>query len=281
MNWRLGIGWVLGALVQASLACPNPQAVIVPSYPTPPYSEVAQLLKPSLERLGIPAVLAALPHPSFCPKLWIALGSEAAAKIRQQDATTPLLIGLVLDAKTVLQFAPATGVYLEHSLHIKWRSFRRVFPRVRHLCVLYDPRFAAHLSELDRLAQADGVLLTKQKVESAQELSKVLERVPEEVEALWPLGDGKTFSLLTARPLFLFTQRKGLVLVGLSARWVEAGAALALDWNWPGIAAQLAELGQALWRGGLPADYSPQPPCCTRLVTKSQIQSELVSRKSP
>lgn len=281
MKNRWGLGWVLAVLIKVSLACPDPQAVIVSSYPAFPYEEVARYLKESLERRGIPAVLAGSTRTSPCPKLWVALGSEAAAQIRKQDPTTPMLIGLVFHPESIAQFAPATGVFLEHPLPAQWRSFRRLYPRVRQLAVLYDPRFADRLTQLERLAQAEGVLLTRLEVVDVQALDKVLTQIPEEVEALWPIGDGQVFSLLAARPLFLWARRKNLVLVGLSARWVEAGAAYALDWDWPRLAEQLGELGQVLWQGRSVTELPPQPPRDLKLVTRLQLVGQNVSRRLP
>jgi putative ABC transport system substrate-binding protein len=244
------------------------------SYPESPYVEVADYLVAALQNRGIAVVRGEIP----CPKFWIALGSQAAERIRAQDSTTPMLIGLVLNAATIDRLAPASGVFLQHPMPVQWQAWSHLFPNVSHLGVLYDPRYLPLLNELKQLARAAGVRVTALPVTQPADLASALKQLPQDVEAIWPIGNGTVFSLISARPLFLHAQYQRLPLVGLSARWVEAGAAYALDWDWPKIAEQLADIGQTLEQTGtLPA---PQPPCCPKLVTHWQMQNKL-SKKMP
>ncbi len=261
----LWLGWKL------VLACPDPVVNLELSYSAPPYTEVAEHLKSKLSARGIP--IASSP----CPKLFIALGSKAAKDLRRRDRHTPLVLALVLDTTAIAEVAPATGVWLLHPLARQWKYLRRLFPKLSYLSVLYDPRYQAQALELDSMARRASVELKLIAVNEARQLAELAPRLTGS-DLVFFLGDSQVFSLIAIQPLLAASYARHIPVVGLSAQWVEMGAAYALDWDWQDLAAQAADLVAALW-SGTPIEYlSPQPPRTARLIVNTSLWPNLSKR---
>ncbi len=261
------LGWLT-----APNACPEPVVDLKIAYPAPPYTEFSTLLTHFLETRGIPVAQ------SPCPRFHLALGTKAVTTIRQRDKNTPIVAALVLERKTLLEAAPATGVWLRHPLETQWRHLRRMVPMLRHLTVLYDPTFATDLHRLEQMARRDGIGLMAIPIHAPSGLGNIPARIPMNTDAVFPLGDSRMFPLTGIQPLVLATYPRGIVLVGLSARWVAAGATYALDWDWPQLARQAGELAAALWHGAPLADLPPQPPAAARLIVNTALWPSLAKR---
>ncbi|GAB6068098.1 hypothetical protein JCM13664_14170 [Methylothermus subterraneus] len=187
----------------AAWACPEDAVDLELSYPVPPYTEVAEFLRAKLRARGIP--LAEPPSP--CPRFFIALGQKAGEAIRRRDPNTPIVAALVLDEAAIQKLAPATGVWLMHPLEVQWQALRAWLPQLTQLTVLYDPRFAAQLDSLERLARRDRIRLHAVAVDSPKQLATVAERLPS-VGAVFILGDGRVFNLTAAQALLLFARAR-------------------------------------------------------------------------
>jgi len=253
-------------------ACPEPVVDVETAYPVPPYTEVATQVTRYLETRDVPVAR------SPCPRFYLALGTKAVTTIRGRDKNTPIVAALVLERDTILEAAPATGVWLRHPLETQWRYLRRMIPMLRHLTVLYDPAFAADLHHMEQLARRDGIALTALAVHAPSELKSIPERIPMNTDAVFPLGDSRLFPLTSIHPLVLATYPRRIVLVGLSAQWVAAGATYALDWDWPQLARQTGELAAALWRGTPVADLPPQPPAAVKIIINTTLWPGLAKR---
>ncbi len=240
------------------MACPTPEVAVVIAHPAAPYRKTAQALVQSLERQRIPARIRPADRliPPLCPRLWVAVGSRAVAAIRKVDPDTPLVAVLVIDESVIEKARPATGVILMPPPEHQWRWFRRLLPRVKTLGVLYTPDHHDRLQILAKLGQRDGITIVPIAVETPERLAEALAELPDSIEALWLLGNGRLFSATTARSILITAFRKRIPLIGLSRQWVEAGAVYAFDWDYETLGRQAAEQVVHLWRH----PENPPPP---------------------
>ncbi len=244
-----------------AMACPIPEVVVVIAHPAAPYRKTAEAVVQSLAQHRIPARIQTTERlvPPSCPKLWVAVGSRAVATIRKLDANTPLVATLVVDESVIHKAQPATGVTLMPPLEYQWRWFRRLLPQVKTLGVLYNPQRGDALQILTELGHRDGITVMGLAVETPKQLVEVLADLPDSIEALWLLGNGRLFSATTARSILMATFRRRIPLVGLSRQWVEAGALYAFDWDYEALGRQAAEQVLQIWRqpGDLPPPTHP------------------------
>ncbi len=251
--------WLLLWIVvwPGAMACPTPEVAVVIAHPAAPYQKTARALVQALERHRIPARIQTADHlpPPRCPKVWVAVGSRAVAAIRKVDPDTPLVAVLVIDASIIEKARPATGVTLMPPPEYQWHWFRRLLPRVKALGVLYTPDHHDRLQILAELGRQDGITIVPIAVETPERLAEALNELPDSIEALWLLGNGRLFSATTARSILMAAFRKRIPLIGLSRQWVEAGALYAFDWNYEALGRQAAEQVVRLWRH--PQDLPP------------------------
>lgn len=266
--------WLLLWIVArpGATACPTPDVAVVIAHPAPPYRKTAQAVLQTLERHRIPARIQAADRlvPPRCPRLWVAVGSRAVAAIRQVDGNTPLVAVLVVDESVIHKAQPATGVTLMPPPEHQWRWFRRLLPRVKTLGVLYNPNRRQALQTLTDLGRRDGITIVPIAVETPEQLAEALADLPDSIEALWLLGNGRLFSATTARSILMAAFRHRIPLVGLSRQWVEAGAVYAFDWDYEALGRQAAEQVLQLWRQ--PEDLPPPtPPNRLHLAVNRQV----------
>ncbi len=239
------------------MACPTSEVAVVIAHPAAPYRKTARALVHVLERHRIPARIQTADHlvPPLCPRLWVAVGSRAVAAIRKVDGNAPLVATLVLDESVIQKAQPATGVTLMPPPEYQWHWFRRLLPRVKTLGVLYHPDYHEALQALTALGWRDGITIVPIAVETPEQLAEALAELPDSIEALWLLGNGRLFSATTARSILMAAFRKRIPLIGLSRQWVEAGALYAFDWDYEALGRQAAEQVVRLWRH--PQDLPP------------------------
>ncbi len=221
------------------------------AHPAPPYQKTARAIVETLKQRQIQARIQLadrLTNTPLCPKLWAAIGARAVTRIRRLDAHTPLVAALVTDTRVIAAASPATGVTLLPPLEFQWRWFRRLLPRVKTLGVLYNPKRRSILEKLIGLGRRDDVTIEAIAVESPEALAATLHELPDRIEALWLLGNGRLFSATTARSILMAAFRQRIPLVGLSRQWVEAGALYAFDWSYQDLGRQAADQIVRLWR---------------------------------
>ena len=138
---------------------------------------------------------------------------------------------------------------------------RRLLPSARYIGVLYDPAQNApaieSLAAALRRADLNPVLVP---VPTPAALPAALERVSASADALLAVSDTIVYTPQTAKALLVFSFRHKLPLIGLSERWVQAGALFALDWDYHELGMFCGRLAlQRLAGHGAAAPTPPRP----------------------
>lgn len=230
-------------LCAASWAHAGATVVIVSSERSAAYGEAAQALVDELERGGLARAevlqLTALEFSGagpLTPKLYVALGTQAAQVLASAEWRAPVLCTLLprnsfervlreSGRKTSAQFS---ALYLDQPLSRQLELIRLALPEARRLGVLWGPESQGQAAALKALALARGLELVEASVGRDELLFPSLKKVLEQADLLLALPDPQLYNSSSIQNILLTTFRARVPLVAFSPAYVRAGALLAL-----------------------------------------------------
>ncbi|MDO8449043.1 MAG: ABC transporter substrate binding protein [Rhodoferax sp.] len=251
--------WLAGTLAHAA-----PTVVIVSSESSVAYVEAAGALVDELERGGVPRIeLLQVTVAEFAvagqltPKLFVALGSEAANALAKAELRTPVLCTLLPRSsferalltngrKASPQFS---ALYLDQPLSRQLELIRLALPAARRVGVLWGDESQAQAPALKALAQARGLELAEATVGSNELLFPGLKRVLEDADLLLAVPDHQLYNSSNIQNILLASFRARVPLVAFSPAYVRAGALLALHVTPRQIGQQAAAIVRGVLQG--------------------------------
>lgn len=255
-----------GAHTQAAVVI-----VIVSSERSTPYVEAAEALMGELERGGLSrydmlqltvAELAGAGR--LTPKLFVALGSEAAGHLAKTETRTPVLSTLLPRSgfERVLREAGRkaspqfSALYLDQPLSRQLDLIRLALPEAHRIGVLWGPESQSQAPALKSQARARGFDLQEGVVGGEESLFLVLKRILENAEVLLAVADPQVFNSGSIQNILLSSFGAKVPLVAFSPAYVRAGALLAVHVSPSQMGRQAATLAEGVLRGKA---LSPMP----------------------
>lgn len=248
-----------GACAHAAVA-----VVIVSSERSPAYVEAAEALVSELERGGLSrydmlqftALEWAAAGP-LAPKLFIALGTDAANALAKSELRAPVLSTLlprssferVLRKSGRKSSSQFSALYLDQPLSRQLELIRLALPAARRVGVLWGPESQAQAPALKTLAQASGLDLVEATVERDELLFSSLKNVLEDADLLLAVADPQLYNSSSIQNILLASFRAKVPLVAFSPAYVRAGALLALHVTPTQIGLQAATIARGVLLG--------------------------------
>lgn len=238
--------------------------VIVSSERSPAYAQAAQALVSELERNGGSRYeMLLLTATEFAgagnlrPKLFVALGAQAAQALAQAALPAPVLCALlprssferVLRSSGRKASSQFSALYLDQPLSRQLGLIQLALPEARRIGVLWGQESQAQASALNALAQARGLSLLAASVEQDEKLFPALKAVLQDADVLLALADPQVFNSSSIQNILLTSFRAKVPLVAFSPAYVQAGALLALHVTPEQIGQQAATLAAAVLQG--------------------------------
>ncbi|NDP39303.1 MAG: hypothetical protein GZ093_11220 [Rhodoferax sp.] len=238
--------------------------VIVSSERSPAYAQAAQALVSELQRNGGSRYeMLLLTATEFAgtanlkPKLFVALGAQAAQALAQATLPAPVLCVLlprssferVLRSSGRKASSQLSALYLDQPLSRQLGLIQLALPEARHIGVLWGPESQAQASALNALAQARGLRLLAASVEQDGQLFPALKTVVEGADVLLALADPQVFNSSSIQNILLTSFRAKVPLVAFSPAYAQAGALLSLHVTPEQIGQQAATLAAGVLQG--------------------------------
>lgn len=248
-----------GACAHAAVA-----VVIVSSERSPAYVEAAEALVSELERGGLSRYemlqLTALEWAGagpLAPKLFIALGTDAANALAKSELRAPVLSTLlprssferVLRKSGRKSSSQFSALYLDQPLSRQLDLIRLALPTARRIGVLWGPESQAQAPALKTLAQASGLDLIEATIGHDELLFSSLKNVLEEADLLLAVADPQLYNSSSIQNILLASFRAKVPLVAFSPAYVRAGALLALHVTPTQIGLQAATIARGVLLG--------------------------------
>lgn len=233
--------WALACIAAPALAL-EPLVVVVSSEASPAFEQAAEALLAELARVGAAGAevqrlnLEELQASSAAPRVFVALGSPAAAALARRDGRSLLLCAL-LPRSSFERIAQDSGrrvsnqfsaLFLDQPLGRQLDLLRLGLPDARRVGVLWGPESQLQAAALGALAGARSLQLVGATVGGADGAFPGLKRVLEEADVLLALPDPLVFNSASIQNILLASYRARVPLVGFSQAYVRAGALLAL-----------------------------------------------------
>jgi putative ABC transport system substrate-binding protein len=267
--WRsLWLVWCLTGLAPVG-AQTSVTVVLVTSDRSAPMAGAAEALITQLERGGLSRYqMLQLTAAEFeaagplNPKLFVALGSEAASVLAKSDLRAPVLCALLprLSFERVLRLSGKkqspqfSALYLDQPLSRQLALIQLALPQARRIGVLWGPESHLQAGSLRLAAQARGLALVEASVGPDSTFFKGLKSVLEESDVMLALADPQVYNTNSIQNILLTSFRARVPLVAFSPAYVRAGALLALHVTPEQVGRQAAAIvGPVLQGKALPA----------------------------
>lgn len=166
------------------------------------------------------------------PQVMVTVGSEALRQLQGFADRSPI-IALLTPRSTLDELRDnaggrITGVYYEQPILRQANLLRMAFPDKSRVGVLLGPASARYRSELSQALQRVGMEGVFAAIQDKNELAEAAKTVLDSAEVFLALPDGEAINNQSARFILLSSYRRGVPVVGYSASFVKAGAALAM-----------------------------------------------------
>lgn len=247
----------------------EPSVVIVSSERSPAYVEAAEALVSELERNGVSRYdMLQLTAQEWSglgplkPKIFIALGTDAANALAKADNRAPVLCTLlprgsferVLRSSGRRPSSQFSALYLDQPLSRQLELVRLVWPAARRIGVLWGPESQAQAPALKGLLRSSGLELVEASVERHELIFPNLKKVLDDADLLLAVADPQVFNSSSIQNILLASFRARVPLVAFSPAYVRAGALLALYVTPTQIGQQTAAIARSVMQGkALPA----------------------------
>ncbi len=195
------------------------------------------------------------------PRLIVTLGSAATAHVSKTIRDVPVTFCMVLNprASGFIRSMSAsgnnlTGASLDITNHRQFEALRSLVPHVKRVGVIYNPQETEIVvREATKVANEMGLELVAVPITSGERVPEALRSLDNSVDALWSVADSTAFSSGSLEFILLHTLRNGIPFMGLSSRFVKAGALMALEADYQDVGAQCGGLAARILTGEQPS----------------------------
>jgi putative ABC transport system substrate-binding protein len=166
------------------------------------------------------------------PHLLVTVGSAALRQLHHAAEKTRIVALLVprstLDELRDASAGRITGVYYEQPIARQASLLRAAFPEKSRVAIVLGPTSARYRGELSQALRRVGMEGVFELIADKAELSDAVQNLLSNSDVFLALPDAEAINNQTAKFVLLATYRRGIPLVGYSASFVKAGAAVAL-----------------------------------------------------
>jgi putative ABC transport system substrate-binding protein len=210
------------------------------------------------------------------PEVIVAIGTEAAAKIRKIK-DVPIVYLMVLDSATIFSDeGNITGVNLQLPPERQLASLQSVIPKAKRVGLLFNSdRSATFVSRARAAARSMGMELVTRDVHSPREVPLALEGLRSDIDAFWMIPDTGVVSSETVEYLLLFSLRNKIPIMTFSDKYVEMGALLALEIDPADLGRQAGEMTKKIMGGARVASLPRSDPRSSVLTINTKIARKL------
>lgn len=247
------------------------EIAVVMSEDTAIYREVAETIRNRLEDSNVVRIVDASAIGSLKlgeVRFLVAVGSHAAQVVVASDHEAPILVTLlpksaidhlVAEKRRATDSRPLSAVYLDQPIERQLNLVRLALPTAKRIGVLLGPESSKQLPALQAAAHDRKLGITWHNVVNDKGLPTALHKLLPDIDALLALPDPAVFNPGTIQPILLATYRQRLPLIGFSAAYTRAGAAVSLHSTPVHIGDQAADmLLNAMSKGGVPQPQYPR-----------------------
>lgn len=183
-------------------------------------------------------------------RLIIAFGRIASEMACQGAGQTPIVAGVVLNTKCLIESGNATGVTMAFSPDLSFKWILKTLPTTKTIGVLYNPdENQLNIKNASDAARKLGLTLLAEAVRKPSAIPAALKKISKGSDVVWGIPDTMVLNAKTAKAILLSCFRNRIPFVGPSLNWAKAGAFQALGQDYQKIGSQCATLAIRILEG--------------------------------
>ncbi len=187
------------------------------------------------------------------PDQILVIGSEAMTALAGEITDIPILFCMVLSPQDKLKKVPKnmTGISMNVSPIRQMRVLTMILPDIKRVAAVYQPDQSSFLIRQGESAcRALNRQLLSQQARSTSEAVEQAELLLSENTAYWMIPDQLMKSKDVVRYLFFAAREQNKALIGLSDKYVRAGALFAFTVQNEALGSQAGELSNRMLAAG-------------------------------
>ncbi|MBI1822601.1 MAG: ABC transporter substrate-binding protein [Nitrospirae bacterium] len=203
--------------------------------------------------------------------LVISIGLLASQVARENIKSTPLLFCMVYYPERYSFFNQnTTGIRLEFSPTENFSEIKRIFPEVKKIGVLYDPKKTGKvIIESREAARNMGLSLIEMRLGTEKDLPAGLNALQGNVDLLWLIPDSTVVSPQSIDKILLASFKFNMPVMTFSDEFVVKGAVASLTPDFEATGEEIGRLAEKIILGELPSRFP------IRSVSKKRLSLNL------
>ena len=184
------------------------------------------------------------------PEAVVAIGTSVFKKVRMLT-DLPIVYTMVVPSEAALsQNRNLSGVSMDISPQVYLSTMLEMFPAVKRVGLLYDPRHTAEFVEAAlKASQAAGIELVTKQVHAPSAIPAALQEMREKLDVFWMVPDSTLVTPEMVDYLLLFSFQHNLPVFSFSKKYLEQGAIASLDVDPYDMGVQAGEIVKRLSAG--------------------------------
>ncbi|MFQ5779424.1 MAG: ABC transporter substrate-binding protein [Nitrospiria bacterium] len=217
------------------------------------------------------------------PDLILTIGLWATRVAKENFQQTPIIFSMVFDPdRFSLSGENITGVTLEVSASEVFSRIRDLFPEVKRIGVLYNPKKTGErIEQAEKAARVLGVSLISVPVRSEKDVPEGLRTLQPQIDLLWLVPDSTVVTPESVDFLLLTSFENNIPIVTFSDGFVRRGAAASFSPDYRAVGEQSARLALSVLQGENPVRLSIRPTEKIRLSFNVKIVKKMGIRFNP
>lgn len=182
------------------------------------------------------------------PDLILAIGTKAAILAKQEISNIPIVFLMVSRPKKYgLTGKNITGISLNIPAKVQFKTLKSIIPQLKTIGVIYNPTVSRKAIEIAAAAARNlGLELFAIKINSEKEVPQALRTLKGNIDAMWMVMDETVLNSQSMPYIILFTIRNKIPFMGLSVRFVQDGALLALQSDYKNMGRQSGKIANQI-----------------------------------
>jgi putative ABC transport system substrate-binding protein len=191
------------------------------------------------------------------PDLILTLGTAATEAAAARIKNIPIVFSVVLNPASNLRHGEnITGAAMDIPPITQFEVLRSVVPATKRIGVLYTMETGQVMENARNAAERLGMTFIAVSVGSEKEVPQKLKELSKGIDVFYMLADSTVFTPKSTEFILMYTLKHGIPFMGLSQRYVKAGALLALSWDYNDMGRQAGELAYKIIHGARPGELS-------------------------
>ncbi len=184
------------------------------------------------------------------PEAVVAIGTSVFKKVRMLT-DLPIVYTMVVPSEAALsQNRNLSGVSMDISPQVYLSTMLEMFPAVKRVGLLYDPRHTAEFVEAAlKASQAAGIELVTKQVHAPSAIPAALQEMHGKLDVFWMVPDPTLVTPEMVAYLLLFSFQHNVPVFSFSKKYLEQGAIASLDVDPYDMGVQAGEIVKRLSAG--------------------------------